>query len=880
MMTKRVALFALLILLVPAAALGAQAVRLGVLPFTIYSEEKLDFLKREAQQQLNAQFQEMGVETAGIEEVAQALAALPGERLGEEEARRVGRALGMDYIVLGSLTKIGRSVSMDVRLVDVSGVQKSIGIFAQGVGLENLSAIASELAGRAALHLGLRQIIATILITGNQRIEVDAIKAVLESKEGGIFSQAKVSADLKRIYAMNYFDDVKVDVEDSPRGKVVRFVVDEKPSIQEITITGTRKLAEADVRGVLGYKVFSILDMTKVHDSVSRITGFYLEKGYYNTQVTYDLETVAPKRVVVRYKIKEGGRLYIQEIKFVGNEHFTAKKLRGLMETSEKNLLYWITEAGTLNRDTLNQDLNKIVAFYHNNGYIKAQVSDPDVRVEADGIYITMTVSEGPQFKVGLVNFSGDLIESEKKLAQLVRINKEPIFNREVVQKDLQAIDELYTSQGYAYADVSPLIQEHDETLTVDITFKITKNRLVYFEHIDIAGNTKTRENVIRRELKINEGDLFSAKNLRASSTNLHRLGFFEDVDISPSKGSDDSKMNVRIEVKERPTGAFAFGFGYSSYNQLYGVASISQNNLFGRGERLKLEGSMGSKINEYNLGFTEPWLFDIPLLASVNLYSQRQQFDEYVRDSKGVMLLAGYPIMDYVTLSGRYRFDNSIIENVLDSAPDVIKAEEGTYHTRSVNMVLRRDTRDRMFNPTSGSDNSISAEYAGGILGGDTAFNRYILDSGWFFPLPWLQHVFFLRGKFGYIVQRPGGVLPIYEKFFLGGMDSVRGFAWGEVGPKDPATGAILGGVKMAQFNVEYLFPLFKETGLVGVLFYDAGNAWSEDEAMSGLRQSVGGGFRYYSPLGPLRLEWGHILRPRPGEERSRWEFSIGSFF
>jgi outer membrane protein insertion porin family len=338
--------------------------------------------------------------------------------------------------------------------------------------------------------------------------------------------------------------------------------------------------------------------------------------------------------------------------------------------------------------------------------------------------------------------------------------------------------------------------------------------------------------------------------------------------------------MNVRIEVKERPTGAFAFGFGYSSYNQLYGVASISQNNLFGRGQKLKLEASIGSRITQYELGFTEPWLFDIPLLAGASLYSQRQQYDTYVRDAKGLSLVAGYPLMDYVTLSGRYKFDNSTIEDVIDTAPDLIKAMEGTFHTRSVAMSLRRDTRDRIFNPTSGSDNSISVEYAGGVLGGDTAFNRYILDSGWFFPLPWLEHVFFLRGKLGYIVQRSEGALPVYERFYLGGMESVRGFAYGAVGPRDPETGAMLGGVKMALFNAEYIFPLFKESGLMGVLFYDAGNAWDRDETMSGMQQSVGGGIRFYSPLGPLRLEWGYILHPRPGEQRSRWEFSIGTFF
>ncbi|MBW2092318.1 MAG: outer membrane protein assembly factor BamA [Deltaproteobacteria bacterium] len=882
-MVKRIVLFTALLLLLPGLAHATKTVRVGVLPFTVYGKEDLNFLRTGIQEMLNNQFLDHGVNAVSKADVQRVLGARAFTEVSEQSAREFGRALDVDYIIYGSLTKIGRSISVDARIVDTFGLKRTTAVFVQGEGLENLVNLIKDLAVKATFKVTERQQLIKIIISGNKRIETDAIKTVLKSQEGDIFSKEKISQDLKNIYAMNYFEDVKVEVEDSEDGKIVHFIVDEKPSIRLIEFKGNRNLKEEDLSEVVGYALYSILDTKKIIDSVENINELYREKGYYNAKVAYEIDNIGPKMVAIRYTIKEGGRVYIKKIEFIGNENISRKKLLKILKTKEKGFWSWIADKGILKKDELKEDTSKLLTHYQNNGYLKVQVADPIVEVEKDGIVVTFRINEGPQYKVGQVSFSGDLIETEEKLFSLIEIHKQPFFNREIVQKDIQKINSVYTSHGYAYAAVSPMLREHEDTFKVDIDFKITKNRLVYIERIEIVGNSKTRDKVIRREFKINEGDLFSTEGLRKSAMNLNRLGYFSDVRFSQAKGSADDKLNIKVEVVEQPTGAFSIGAGYSSYNKVFGVFQISQNNFRGKGQRIQFQGNIGARSSEYMISFIEPWLWDIPLLAGFDVYNQTREYYDYDKDATGGIVRLGYPIMDYVRLSGRYKYEDADIKNITEGASMKLEAMEGNWKTSSIAATIRRDTRNRFFNPTSGSDNSLTVEYAGGLLGGTSYFTKYILNSGWFFPLPWGdEHVFFVRGKLGYIQERSGGRVPIFEKFVLGGINSLRGFNWGAIGPQDPDTGTVLGGSKMILFNLEYIFPLIKDAGLMGVIFFDTGNAFDFDESidLGNLRKSAGAGLRFYSPLGPLRLEWGYVLDPKPGEKRSTWEFTIGTFF
>ena len=463
-----------------------------------------------------------------------------------------------------------------------------------------------------------------------------------------------------------------------------------------------------------------------------------------------------------------------------------------------------------------------------------------------------------------------------------IKIDNEKVFNREIVGEDVRTLKTLYADKGYAYNRVEPLVRENPGDLTVDIDFQIQKNQLVTFERITISGNEGTRDKVIRRQLEMKEGDLFSAQALQRSSRNLYRLDYFDDVSINSTEGSDSSKMNLAIDVKEHSTAAFSVGAGYSSYNNLFGTVSIYQNNLFGTGKKLKAEATLGGSSTNYTLSFTDPWMFDRPLAGGFDIFRDEADYDDYDRTTIGFALRMGYPIFKDTWLTGRYLFQDIEIYNLETVVSNEIKRFEGGSLSSSFSLQLVRDTRDRIFNPTEGSNNIITVTQAGGILGGDNHYTQYIVNSGWFIPLPIEGFTFFVRGKGGYMTENQENGLPSYEKFYLGGIDSVRGYEWYSISPKDPVTGDDIGGEKMALFNVEIIFPLFKEAGVMGVVFFDQGNVWSdtEDYDLGDLRKSYGAGIRYYSPLGPMRLEWGKTLDPIEGDPESQWEFSIGSFF
>ncbi|MFH1125014.1 MAG: outer membrane protein assembly factor BamA, partial [Pseudomonadota bacterium] len=502
---------------------------------------------------------------------------------------------------------------------------------------------------------------------------------------------------------------------------------------------------------------------------------------------------------------------------------------------------------------------------------------------EDGGLTITVEIIEGDQYAVNNVKIEGDLIKPVDELLKKISINKEKFINREMVRRDTMVLREAYADEGYAYAEVAPLVKEDDEKKWVDITYRISHGEKVRFERINISGNSQTRDNVIRRELQVVEGGYFSGEGMRKSTRNLHRLGFFEDLEIRTVKGSRDDLMILDINVKERATGAFSLGVGYSSFDKTLAIFRVEQNNLFGRGQKILGMAKLGAKTHEFLLEFTEPWFLDRRISAGIELYNWEREYDEYTKNSLGAGLNFKIPLnIDEFTrgLVG-YTYDVSDITDIEDTTAVAIKEMAGTNVTSSMNFGLERDSRDRIWNPSKGSINKVLFEYAGGILSGDVYYNKYEATSAWYFPLPW-QTVFMIQGRVGYLEQRPGGKLPIYQKYQIGGINTVRGFESYSISPRDPATGDKIGGEKMMVYNLEYRFPLLKEQGLMGIFFFDAGNVYSKDEnyAFSDIKKSVGTGVRWYSPVGPLRVEYGKVLGPKENEPSGNWEFTVGGFF
>ena len=803
--------------------------------------------------------------------------ATKGKPLNDALALETGRNAGAAYTVTGSLTEFGEQISVDVRLIDVREGKVLPGIFVQGRGRKNLGAILAQLRMDIMSRIASEQRIARIEFKGNRKIEGSAINQALKSAPGGIFADSDLSADIKAIYKLGYFDDVAADVTDTPEGKVIAFTVVEKPMITEIRVRGNKALKRDEIEGVMAVRTRQTVNPEKLKADTEKIKALYDSKGYYNAEVRYDIERTGGRDVAVVVSVVENEKLFIRNITFEGNRTFTTKELKNMMTTTERGIFSFFTDSGLLKKDQIKQDVGKINAFYLNNGFINAQVGEPEITHDRDGINIKIPVSEGKQFRVGKVAITGDELATPRTdLMAKLQIIKKDFYDREAIMRDMDYLTQVCNDEGYANAEIVPRTEPQEKTQTVDVTYEIAKRKLVYFNRINITGNTKTRDKVIRRELSVIEGDLYSRTKLKKSYMSLNRLRYFEEIDFQAEKGPNETLTDVKIHVKEKPTGIFSIGAGYSALDQAVVSAQVSQQNLFGRGQILSLKASIGSRSSLYDISFTEPWLFDMPLWSKFDLWNLYREYDAYNLDSKGFGATMGYPLWEYVTGYLGYRLSMDNVKDIRDTASYYIKKQAGQTTSSGVTVSMTRDSTDDIMFPTTGSKNSGSVEYTGGPLLGDVSFTRYGATSAWFFPLP-LETVFGVRGRIGYMQANEGKEIPIYERYYLGGINSLRGLR--EVGPKDPATGDVIGGLTMLSLNVEYVFPLIKNAGMKGVLFFDTGNSWERGYHLGDMRKTAGVGIRWYSPIGPLRLEWGYVLDPKENESPSRFEFTIGMF-
>jgi outer membrane protein insertion porin family len=855
-----------------------QPIRIVILPFEIYAEGDLSYLQKEIPTAIKRQLELEGASVLILEDESIPSRELPAESL--TAIRNLGVKTGADYILWGSLTWLGQNFSLDAKLLSsIEGEEPHL-FSAEGEGVENLPGTVKELADKLGVKLFKRERIKQILIKGNNRIEEDAIRRVIKINEGDIYNLKTVSDELKAVYAMGYFDDIRVEAQTVADGIILTFIVKEKQTVRGILIEGNSWVFDDDeIKEVLTIRKGTILNINTIQSDIRRIEELYKEKNYHNVKVSYHVYERKDNQADIEYDIDEGQKLYIKEITFVGNSAYSSKKLKGEISTSERGLLSWITRAGDLNQENLNQDAARLTAFYHNHGYVQAKVGEPEVKFEEDGIAITFRIQEGPQFKIGQVGMAGDLIIPEAQLLEKVKITEEEYYNRDTLRQDVIALSDLYSDEGYAYVDISPRIDEDPKKLVVNITFDIDKGKQVYFEEITITGNTKTRDKVIRRQLQVYEQELYSSRKLKRSVRNLYRLDYFEDVKVDTVKGSGDDKMRLHIDVKEKNTGAFSIGAGFGNVENFFLTGSISERNLSGRAQTLALQSQLGAKTTKFTLSFTEPWLFDIPLSAGVDVYNWKYDFSSYDKNSIGGNLRFGYPLFDYTRGYLSYGYDIANITDVDDNAANSIKDDKGKNIKSSVGTRIKYDSRDQAFNPTKGSMHEGSFEFAG--LGGNVGFTKYIAETAWYLPIFW-KAIGVLHGRGGYVKQLSGKTLPDYEKFYMTGLNTLRGFDRDDLSPQS-ASGAEVGGNKFVLMNAEIRFPLVEAAGVFGVVFFDTGDVYDEDEniKIGSLRESAGLGIRWLSPMGPIKLEYGFILDPKPTDHGpGGWEFSMASSF
>ncbi|MFA5181703.1 MAG: outer membrane protein assembly factor BamA [Syntrophales bacterium] len=867
-----------LIFLHPPATSAAEPIKVTLLPFTVYSKNPTAFLQGALYDNLARELSKAkNVQLTPKEKIMQLMADRKGD---DATIAAMGKITGAAYVVSGTLTELGERLNVDVKIYDVTAGKFLPPYSAQGKGPESISSIAAQLRGDILIKIAATQRIARISFEGNKKIESSALNQVLKSTQGSMYSESGLADDIRAIYKLGYFDDVVADVSETADGRVITFIVKEKGLITDIQIKGNKKLDTKDIEAALTFKTRQALNRDKITSSIEKVKTLYDNKGYYNAEITYTTEAIKEKDIRVIFTIKENDKTYVKKISFEGNQSYREKELKGLMKTEEQGFFHYFTDSGLLKKDDLKQDINKLNAFYLNNGFINAHVGDPNITFDKKGIYIKIPITEGRRFKIGKVDIMGDTLKTPRsELMGKLNIRKQDNFDRGAIIKDIDLLTQTCNDEGYAYADVSPLTKVNDKDLTVDVIYQIKKGNTVYFNRISLSGNTKTRDKVIRRNLLIAEGDLYSSTNLKESYKNLMRMRYFEEVDFQSEKGPDDTLADVNIRIKEKPTGMISMGAGYSALDKAMAMAQVSQENLFGRGQSLSLKANVGSVSTYYDLSFTEPWLFDMPLWSKFDLWNSSRSYDTYNLNTKGFGSVFGYPLWEKFMGYVSYTLAFTDVTDVLSTASTYIQSQAGSSTTSSMGFTVSRDSTDDNFFPSTGSKNAASILQAGGFLGGTTSFTKYTGTTAWYFPLP-LATVFDIRGRIGYLQANEGKPLPIYERYYLGGISTLRGLR--DVGPRDPLTNDLIGGTTMLCLNADFVFPLIKNAGMKGVVFYDTGNAWGDSQSFGGynlgdMRQTAGAGIRWYSPIGPLRLEWGYVLDRKTGEDPSRWEFTIG---
>ena len=727
---------------------------------------------------------------------------------------------------------------------------------------------------------GAEENIYKIIILGNVKVEEGVVRGAIKSREEGPFSVEKIREDLRSIFDLGSFTDVQVDIKSTPQGKEVIFIVAEKPSIKEILVKGNNKVKLDDIKEKITLKIRSILNLEKVKEDSEQIRKLYFSKGYYGVKVEYKADYLETNEAVVTFTISEGPKGRIQKIIFKGNKKIKRSRLKKLMTTKQRNIFSIITKTGILDEDALKNDIQLLTAYYFDQGYLEAKISEPKIDLsKPKKIRIEIEIAEGPQYHIGDIDIKGDILTTREALFQVLKIKRGDVYSNSAIRREVNSLTENFANQGYAYVEINPETSLDNKNLLVHVTFEIEKKKRVFYEKIQIVGNTKTRDKVIRRELRVAEGELYSAANMNKSRDRLKRTGYFKEVEFTTSRGSTEEKINLDIKAEEAPSGAISFGVGYSSIESVVGTASISDRNLFGLGYHGSLKFSLGFETQNFRLSLTDPYFLGYPFAAGFDLYHERVEiFDTYHYQITGGNLRFGKDLTDKSRIDLVYKLEKINVYDVREDASIYIKDQKGKKLTSAISLTPSIDTRDDYFNPRRGGQHSLFIQTAGGILGGDNYFVKVIGKTSWFFPLP-LNTTLNLRAQAGMISGYGGKKLPIYEKFFVGGITTLRGFEYGMAGPIDINKEAI-GAKKMVVFNTELIFPVAREIGLRGALFFDVGKGFDKFKEITPLKFAAGPGIRWYSPFGPIHIDLGFNLNPKKGEKGHVFDFTAGTVY
>lgn len=786
-----------------------------------------------------------------------------------------------------------------------------------------------------------------IRVRGNRRVSDDDVMSTIRLRPGVTCRDADVTRDAQALWDQGFFDDIVVEAtQRSDRRIDITFRIRERPAIGRISFEGNDNIEDDDLTEEVDLTEGGILSVPRVREQVTSIRDKYAEEGYFLARVSYRLRPMENNQVDVVFRIDEGQRVTVRRVRFVGNRHVSDGDLGGIMRTRQTGFFSFLANDDRFNREHFEEDTTRLQAYYYDQGYLAMRVGTPRVELTPDRRYIDVTVpiDEGPRFRIGRlvvreVDDDGRRVEplgGRRELREMVETNPGEWFNRTNIAQSLMNVTRRYRDEGFAQVDINPETDLDMDRRVVHVAIVIRRGPPVRVERINIRGNTKTRDSVIRREVQLIEGELYSQTNAEVTRQRIQQLGFFERVELSEEEGSAPDRLVVNIEVAERATGTFQVGAGFSSIESFILTGQVQQQNLFGNGQSLSLQLQLSGIRQLVQLQFLEPYFFDTQWTFGVDLFKTVRQLSFFSRDSTGGSLTLGHPLGDYrLRLFAQYRADyvqiGTATAGLFGTVPQGQAAllfrqlpldnlfREGL--TSSLRLTVTWDARDNRLFPTEGFFASYSVEVSDEFLGSDptNTFIRHSLDTRLYYPIipgnPGQPGVVFrARAVGGLISSRLADGVPIYERYFLGGIFNVRGFPLNGLGPRlgiprnvDPNALALPQGIPVggnAQFfyNLEIEFPIVQEVGIRGVVFHDGGNAWNLNDqicqapqATNGssandacifnpidFRTSVGFGLRWVSPLGPLRFEWGIPLdrQPQLNENEIDFQFTIGNFF
>ncbi len=717
-------------------------------------------------------------------------------------------------------------------------------------------------------------------VQGNRRVQEAVILGRVGAKIGTPFVANRTAEDIRAIFSLGFFDDVQVKVEDFEGGVKLTYMVVERPFVRDIVFAGNKKEDSATLQEKIELKLGSVYNPVEVNKGADKLKEYYEQEGYFEVGIAPEIEKLPDGDVTVTYRISEGRRISLDQIVIEGAQGLTPKQVKGAMDTQERE---YIILRGTVQRQRLDEDVDRIIQLYNDFGYVQARVESSEIQVDREKARATIriVVVEGPQFKVGGVDVMGNAVLPVEEIRKRVELKTGDVFSRSKLRDSVKGITDLYSAVGRASADVSPNTLQDTPGRLVNIVFEINEGPETYVERINISGNTRSEEKILRREIPMAEGDLFTSQKLARAKQRLTNLNYFDKVNATTAPGSAKDKIIVNIDVTEKPTGLFSIGGGYSSQDGALGTLDLSQRNFLGKGWEVFLRLRGGQNIQTGTIGFTEPWLFDQPLAAGFDIFNTRRLLPDYTVNSLGGDIRLGHPIGEYSRWNALYRVSQDKISDVNQLGSPELISQEGTHLTSLVGLNLSRDTRDNVYDPTRGSTVSIGVDFAG--VGFGEKFARSVFSTTYFQPMPWLDHVLSFRLMAGYSFGWSKDPVPLFERFYLGGSNSLRQFKSLQVSPKDN-TGTRIGGNSEALGTVEYQIPLF--FGIKAAVFYDVGQVWGPDISagtkidLSDLRHGVGAGLRWNSPFGPIRVDYGIKLDQKKGESFGNFNFSAGSSF